>query len=144
MGRWKQTRKHWVYVYDLDLCVTVQSLEDTPAVLSLGQLYEEHGYTYGWTSGQKPRLSKEGKRILCKTENVVLLFVPGLLSSSGASSSSTSPRQDSSSTSSNSATERSDDPAPGNWRDSSKTQQKIKRRITIEPRKTDCETFQNG
>ena len=34
-----------VYVYDLDLFVTVQLLEDTPAVLSLGKLCEEHGYT---------------------------------------------------------------------------------------------------
>ena len=32
-------------VYDLDLFVTVQLLEDTLAVLSLGKLCEEHGYT---------------------------------------------------------------------------------------------------
>ena len=33
-----------VFVHDLDLFVTVQLLEDTPAVLSLGKLCEEHGY----------------------------------------------------------------------------------------------------
>ena len=43
-----------VYVHDLDLFVTVQLLEDTPAVLSLGKLCEENGYSYEWSSGQKP------------------------------------------------------------------------------------------
>ena len=37
---------------DLDLCVTVQILDDTPAVLSLGQLCGDHGYSNEWTSGQ--------------------------------------------------------------------------------------------
>ena len=41
-----------VFVHDLDLIVTVQLLEDTPALLSLGKLCEEHGYTYEWTSGK--------------------------------------------------------------------------------------------
>ena len=79
-----------VYVYDIDLFVTVQFLEDTPAVLSLGKLCEEHGCIYVWASGQ-----------------TVPLVVPGLSSNSGTSSSSTSPPKDSSSTSSSPATERS-------------------------------------
>ena len=33
-------------VHDLELFVTVQLLEDTPAVLSSGKLCEEHGYSY--------------------------------------------------------------------------------------------------
>ena len=33
--------------------MTVMFLEETPAVLSLGKLCEDHGYTYHWTSGQK-------------------------------------------------------------------------------------------
>ena len=44
-----------VYVSGLDLFVTVMLLEDTPAVFSLWKLCEDHGYTYHWTSGQKPR-----------------------------------------------------------------------------------------
>ena len=48
-----------VYVHDLDLLVTVQILDDTPAVLSLGKLCEEHGYTYEWASGQKPHLNRQ-------------------------------------------------------------------------------------
>ena len=43
-----------VYVDDLDLFVTVQLLEKTPAVLSLGKLFEDHGYSCEWVSGHKP------------------------------------------------------------------------------------------
>ena len=50
------------YVHDLNLFVTVQLLEETPAVLSLGKLCEDHGYSYEWVNGQKPRLTKEGKK----------------------------------------------------------------------------------
>ena len=131
-------------VHDLDLFVTVQILGDTLAVLSLGKLIEEHGHTYEWTSGQKPHLTKQGKTIRCRTENFVPLVLPGLSSNSGTSSSSTSPPHDSSSTSSSPATERSDDPAPGNWRDSPKPKTKMKRGITIKHRETDCEILRNG
>ena len=41
-----------VYVKELDLFVTVKLLEDTLAVLSLGTLCDDHGYSYEWTSGQ--------------------------------------------------------------------------------------------
>ena len=37
--------------------MTGQLLDDTPAVLSFGKLCEEHGYSYEWASGQKPRLA---------------------------------------------------------------------------------------
>ena len=103
--------------HDLDLFVTVQLLEETPAVPSLGKLCDDLGYSYEWVSGQKPRLTKQGKKFSCKTDNFVPLVVPGLSSSSDTSSSSTSLPQDSSSTSSSPATERSDEPAPGNWRE---------------------------
>ena len=42
-----------VFVHNLELFVTVQILEDSPAVLSLGKLCEEHGYSHEWASGQK-------------------------------------------------------------------------------------------
>ena len=61
-----QTREEaTVYVTELNLFVTVMLLEETPAVLSLGKLCEDHGYTYHWISGQKPHLTKKGKRIDC-------------------------------------------------------------------------------
>ena len=74
-----------VYVHDLDLSMTVPSPDDTPAVLSLGKLCEDHRFCYEWVSGQKPRLTKQGKTIVCKTENFVLMVVPELSSSSSTS-----------------------------------------------------------
>ena len=67
-----------VYAYDVDLFVTVQLLDDTPAVLSLAKLCEEHDYTNEWASGQKPHLTKQGEKILCKSDNFVPLVVLGL------------------------------------------------------------------
>ena len=80
-----------VLVHDLDLFETVQILDDTLPVLSLGKLCEEHGCSYVWASGQKPHPTHNGNMILCKTENVVVVVVvPELSSSSSESSSSTS------------------------------------------------------
>ena len=61
-------------------------LENTPAVLSLGKLCDENGYSYEWIHGQKPHLIKNGIRIQCNTENFVPIVVPGLSSSSSSSS----------------------------------------------------------
>ena len=85
-------------VKELDLFVTVMLLEETPAVLSLGKLCEDHRYTYHWTSGQKPHLTKEGKRIDCNMSNYVPFVVPGFSTSSSTTptpTSSTSSSQDS-------------------------------------------------
>ena len=80
-------------------------LENTPAELSLGKLYEENGYSYEWISGQKPHFSKDGIRKICNTENFVPIVVPGLSNSSSASSSSsrTPMKQESHSSSSSSS-----------------------------------------
>ena len=80
-----------VYVTELDLFVTSMPLEDTPAVLSLGNLCEDHGYNYHWTSGQKPLLIKNGRKIDCHTANYVPFVVPSLSTSSSSSFSPTSP-----------------------------------------------------
>ena len=76
-----------VYVKELDIFLTMKVLENTPAVLSLGKLCDENGYSYEWINGQKPHLIKDGIRIICNTENFVPIVVPGLSSSSSASSS---------------------------------------------------------
>ena len=52
-----------VCVKEMDLFVTVELLEDTPAVLSLGKLCQDHGYSYAWTTGQKPQVIEDGRRI---------------------------------------------------------------------------------
>ena len=42
-----------VLVHDLNLFVTVQLLDETPAVLSLGKLCEDHGCSYEWAFDQR-------------------------------------------------------------------------------------------
>ena len=76
-----------VYVKELDIFLTVKVLDNTTAVLSLGKLCDDKGYSYEWINGQKPHLIKDGIRIICNTENFVPIVVPGLSSSSSASSS---------------------------------------------------------
>ena len=77
-----------VYVKELDLFLILKVLDNTPAVLSLGKLCDENGYSYEWINGQKPHLSKDGIRNICNTENFVPIVVPDLTSSSSTSSSS--------------------------------------------------------
>ena len=43
-----------VYVKELDILLTMKVLEDRLAVLSLGKLCDEHGYSYEWNNGRKP------------------------------------------------------------------------------------------
>ena len=45
-------------VKQVDFSVKLVLLQETPAVLSLGKLCEEHGFSYQWTSGQKPHHQK--------------------------------------------------------------------------------------
>ena len=80
-----------VYVKELDLIVAVMLLEDTPTVLSLGKLCEDHGYSCHRTSGQKPQLIKNGRRIKCNTANCVPIVVRGLSTGSSSSATPTSP-----------------------------------------------------
>ena len=94
-----------VYVKELNIFLTMKVPENTPAVLSLGKLCDENGYSYEWINGQKTHLIKNGIRKPCNTENFVPIVVPGLSSSpSGSSSTSKTPsRQESHSSSSSSA-----------------------------------------
>ena len=64
--QWREVQTHeeaTVYVKELDLFLTMKVLENTPAVLSLGKLCDEHGYSYEWINSQKPHLIKNGIRI---------------------------------------------------------------------------------
>ena len=87
-----------VYVKEFGIFLTMKVLENTPAVLSLGKLSDENGYSYEWINGQKPHLIEDGIRIMP-------IVVPGLSSSSSASSSSsrTPMKQESHSSSSSSS-----------------------------------------
>ena len=94
-----------VYVRELGIFLTMKVLDNTPAVLSLGKLCDENGYSYVWINGQKTHLIKDGIRIICNTGNFVPIVVPGLSSSSsGSSSTSKTPsKQESHSSSSSSS-----------------------------------------
>ena len=48
-----------VYVKELGIFLTMKVLENTPAVLSLGKLCDENGYSYEWINSQKPHLTKK-------------------------------------------------------------------------------------
>ena len=94
-----------VYVKELCIFLTMKVLDNTPAVLSLGKLCDENGYSYEWINGQKPHLIKNGIRMPCNTENFVPIVVPGLSSSSsGSSSTSKTPSRQESHFSSSSST----------------------------------------
>ena len=75
-----------VYVKELDIFLTMKVFEDTPAVLTLGKLCDENGYSHEWINGQKPHLIKNGIRKQCNTENFVPIVFPGLSTSSSSSS----------------------------------------------------------
>ena len=65
-----------VHVKELEKFLTKKVLENTPAVLSLGKLCNEQGYSYEWINGQKPHLIN-GIRKQCNTENFVPIVVLG-------------------------------------------------------------------
>ena len=67
-------REAYVYVEDLEIWVWAMLVVDSPAVISLGVLCQEYGFTYLWKAGQRPKLSKGSKVIYCVTEN----FVPAV------------------------------------------------------------------
>ena len=61
-------------------------LENTPAVLSLGKLYDENRYSSEWINGLEPHLTRNGIRIQCNTENFVPIVIPDLSSNSSSGS----------------------------------------------------------
>ena len=103
----------------------MQILDDTSAVLSLGKLYEEHGYIYEWISDQKTPIDQTREEHIMQNEKLRISCYPWIVVRFWSPPSSP---QDSSSTSSSPASERSDEPAPGNWRDWPKTQNKNKKK----------------
>ena len=66
-----ERRSDGVYVKDLEIRASTVLRRILP-VLSLEHACEDYGYSYDWTSGQKPHLvGKYGRNITCNTENHV-------------------------------------------------------------------------
>ena len=123
-----QTREEaTVYAKELDLFVTVMLLEETFRLGSSARSWV--------TSGQKPHLTKKGKRIVCNISNYVAFVLSGLSTSSSTSSSPTSSKsssQDFVNGTENPATERSGSMRAELQR---KNQQKLKTQIKMKTTK---------
>ena len=65
-----------MYVKDLDIFVTVHLLEDTPPVLSRGQVCDVRCISCEWTGGQKPHLIKNFKKYHATWRTTCLLSFP--------------------------------------------------------------------
>ena len=64
-----------VYVKELDIFLTMKVLDNTPAVLSLGKLCDENGYSCEWINGQKTTSHfKTGFRYLAIRKTSFLLW----------------------------------------------------------------------
>ena len=75
-----------VYVKELEILLTMKVPDNTPAVLSLGKLCDENGFSHEWINGQNHISFLNGIRIQCNTENFVPLVVPCLSASSSSGS----------------------------------------------------------
>ena len=131
-----------VFVHYLDLFVTVQVLDWTPVVLSLGTLRRPRIFLWVTQRSKKHGWPNRRRRFYAKQTTSYLLLFQEFSTSSGGNSSSTSTSQDLSSTSP--AQERSGELAPRVWCGSpSETFKKKERGMTVEMR-TICEIFLNG
>ena len=111
MGKCKQMKKHRC-MFTISACfVTVEILEDKPAVLSLGKRCEEHRYSYEWVNGQQPRFTEKRKKLRAKRTTSYLLSFQEYPPAVVQGSPSTSFLHDSSST--GPEIERNDGHAPG-------------------------------
>ena len=83
-----------MFVHDLDLFVTVQLLDETPAILLLHQFCSKRGYSYERKNGETLRLSQNRKTITCIMDNLTPLVVSRLSSYSSSIVSTTSRSKD--------------------------------------------------
>ena len=81
-----------VYVHDLEFFVTVQILEDTPAILSPGKLCEDHGYSYEWACGQKNTSYPKWQKHPMQHRKVRTNRCPRIINRFSSSSASTLPK----------------------------------------------------
>ena len=68
------THKCRVYVFEWQIWVWAHILEETVAVLSLGALCDDEGFTYMWNTGEVPTLRKGEIVVECHPRNNVPLI----------------------------------------------------------------------
>ena len=69
-----------MYIQDLKINVWAHMLPNTVAVLSLGLLVDDLGFSYHCTPKQKPYLEKGKVRVTCHPSNNVPFIYPGVSS----------------------------------------------------------------
>ena len=89
------TASEEVQTNEEDLFVTVQILDDTPAVPSLGKLCEEHGYTLRVGPRSKTTVDQTREEHFMQNGKLRTFYSPWIVFNSDTGSSSTSPPQDS-------------------------------------------------
>ena len=94
-----------VSVKELNIFLTTKVLANTPAVLSLGKLCDENGYSDAWINGQKPHPIKKGSGFPATRRTSLLSWFQGCRSGSDSSTSMTLLRQENHSSSSSSILE---------------------------------------
>ena len=80
----------------INMFVQFQKLKESPAVLSLGTLCEENGYSNKWHPGLPSYLIQNGKKVDCKTDNHIPLIVPNVQATEHQTVSSGRPEADTS------------------------------------------------
>ena len=77
MVKLTSAKKCEIFVRDLKVKVWAHILPDTVAVLSLGLLVEELGFSYIWNPGKCPILRKGNHTVRCYPMNNVPFIYPG-------------------------------------------------------------------
>ena len=73
-----------VYVRELGISVWAYVLDCDVAVLSLGMLCDEEGFTYNWVPNEAPTLTKDDFKVTCyPSHNVPIIFPAALLAEGG-------------------------------------------------------------
>ena len=72
-----------VYVKELSIFVWAYVLECDVAVLSLGMLCDDEGFTYQWVPNNPPTLTKDEFSVTCYPSNNVPVIFPAVLIAEG-------------------------------------------------------------
>ena len=73
------TEEASVYLRDFDMFISVQLLEDSPAVLSPGTLCEDTGYSCELKENNYPHYPRMDKVIHCRSDTCVQIVAPGVV-----------------------------------------------------------------
>ena len=64
-----------MFVHDLNQFVSVQLLEETLAVLSLGKLCKDHGYFNEWVSGSRATIDQKWEKYFLQDRQPILYLL---------------------------------------------------------------------